>query len=74
MDRRAKMLLLARVAIAVLLATTPVPEALAGDEAAPDSVNPASAGWVWMPTVTLIRGMRTFDTVENRGYILVQPR
>jgi hypothetical protein len=36
-------------------------------------VNPASAGWVWMPTVTLIRGMRTFDTVENRGYILVQP-
>jgi hypothetical protein len=37
-------------------------------------VNPASAGWVWMPTVTLIRGMRTFDTVENRGYILVQPR
>ena len=37
-------------------------------------VNPASSGWVWMPTVTLIRGMRTFDTVENRGYILVQPR
>ena len=37
-------------------------------------VNPASAGWVWMPTATLIRGMRTFDTVENRGYILVQPR
>ena len=37
-------------------------------------VNPASAGWVWMPAVTLIKGMRTFDTVENRGYILVQPR
>jgi Phytochelatin synthase len=37
-------------------------------------VNPASAGWVWMPIVTLIRGMRTFDTIENRGYILVQPR
>jgi hypothetical protein len=35
-------------------------------------VNPASAGWVWMPTVTLIKGMRTFDTVENRGYILIQ--
>src|SRR5215475_4305316 len=33
-------------------------------------VNPASAGWVWMPTATLVRGMRTFDTVENRGYIL----
>jgi Phytochelatin synthase len=37
-------------------------------------VNPASAGWVWMPTATLIRGMRTFDKFENRGYILVQPR
>jgi len=35
-------------------------------------VNPASAGWVWMPTATLVKGMRTFDTVENRGYILVQ--
>ena len=37
-------------------------------------VNPASAGWVWMPAATLIKGMRTFDTIENRGYILVQPR
>jgi phytochelatin synthase len=37
-------------------------------------VNPASAGWVWMPIATLIKGMRTFDTVENRGYILIQPR
>jgi Phytochelatin synthase len=37
-------------------------------------VNPASAGWVWMPVVTLIKGMRTFDTIENRGYILIQPR
>ena len=35
-------------------------------------VNPASAGWVWMPTATLVKGMRTFDTVENRGYILIQ--
>ena len=35
-------------------------------------VNPASAMWVWMPTAMLIRGMRTFDTLENRGYILVQ--
>lgn len=34
-------------------------------------VNPASAGWVWMPAATLIKGMRTFDTLENRGYILV---
>jgi phytochelatin synthase len=34
-------------------------------------VNPSRAGWVWMPTATLVKGMRTFDTVENRGYILV---
>ena len=37
-------------------------------------VNPSSAGWVWMPAATLIKGMRSFDTVENRGYILVEPR
>ena len=35
-------------------------------------VNPASAGWVWMSTATLVRGMRTYDTVENRGYVLAQ--
>lgn len=48
-------------------------------DAATDSVlvldvNPTSAGWVWMPVATLIRGMRTFDTIENRGYILVRAR
>jgi hypothetical protein len=37
-------------------------------------VNPASAGWVWMPAATLVKGMRTFDKVENRGYILVSGR
>ena len=37
-------------------------------------VNPARADWVWMPTSTLVKAMRTFDTVENRGYILVEPR
>lgn len=37
-------------------------------------VNPASAGWVWMPLTTLVEGMRTFDTVENRGYVLVRAR
>jgi hypothetical protein len=37
-------------------------------------VNPASEGWVWMPSATLIKGMRTFDTVENRGYIVVESR
>jgi hypothetical protein len=36
-------------------------------------VNPANADWVWMPTKTLVNGMRTFDKIENRGYILVQP-
>lgn len=37
-------------------------------------VNPASAGWVWMPATVLVRGMRTFDTLENRGYILIEAR
>jgi len=37
-------------------------------------VNPAAAGWVWMPLATLVKGMRTFDTVENRGYVLVSAR
>ena len=37
-------------------------------------VNPAAAGWVWMSAPTLIKGMRTFDTVENRGYVLVSGR
>jgi hypothetical protein len=36
-------------------------------------VNPAAANWVWMPTATLLKGMRTFDTVENRGYVIVTP-
>jgi hypothetical protein len=49
---------------------------LAAYDAASDSflvldVNPAAAGWVWMPAGTLIAGMRTFDRIENRGYILV---
>ncbi len=37
-------------------------------------VNPTSAGWVWMPTANLVRGMRSFDTLENRGYILIEAR
>jgi hypothetical protein len=37
-------------------------------------VNPARTDWVWMPTRTLVKGMRTFDKVENRGYILIQSR
>ena len=37
-------------------------------------VNPASSAWVWMPAKVLIYGMRSFDRVENRGFILVGPR
>jgi hypothetical protein len=35
-------------------------------------VNPDNTGWVWMPAATLIKGMRTFDKFENRGYIQVE--
>ena len=34
-------------------------------------VNPNRAGWVWVRSDELIAAMRTFDTVENRGYLLV---
>ena len=34
-------------------------------------VNPARAPWVWVRAADLIAAMRTFDTVENRGYLLV---
>jgi hypothetical protein len=34
-------------------------------------VNPYKAPWVWVKSKDLIAAMRTFDTVENRGYILV---
>lgn len=37
-------------------------------------VNPAAAGWVWMPTANLIQGMRTRDVLENRGYVLILGR
>ncbi len=37
-------------------------------------VNPAAAGWAWISAPALIDGMRTFDTVENRGFILVSSR
>lgn len=37
-------------------------------------VNPVSAGWVWMPSAILIKGMRSFDTLENRGYVLTETR
>ena len=34
-------------------------------------VNPNRAPWVWVGADALIAAMRTFDTVENRGYLLV---
>lgn len=34
-------------------------------------VNPNRASWVWVKAHDLIGAMKTFDTVENRGYLLV---
>lgn len=34
-------------------------------------VNPNRAPWVWVRSDDLIAAMQTFDTVENRGYLLV---
>ena len=34
-------------------------------------VNPNRAPWVWVAADDLIAAMRTFDTVENRGYVLI---
>ena len=34
-------------------------------------VNPNRAPWVWVRAADLIAAMRTFDTVENRGYLLI---
>ena len=37
-------------------------------------VNPTNAAWAWIPAPAMIGGMRTFDTVENRGFVLISPR
>ncbi|MEZ4846672.1 MAG: phytochelatin synthase family protein [Bdellovibrionota bacterium] len=37
-------------------------------------VNPAKADWVWVKMTDLISAMRTMDTVENRGYLLVSKK
>ncbi len=34
-------------------------------------VNPNRAPWVWIAADDLVAAMRTFDTVENRGYVLI---
>ena len=35
-------------------------------------VNPNGHSWVWAPAAALFQAMRTRDTVENRGYLLVR--
>ena len=35
-------------------------------------VNSGKYPWVWVKTADLIRALRTFDTVENRGYLLIE--
>lgn len=37
-------------------------------------VNPTKAPWVWMPASKLLKGMRTLDKQENRGYILIEDK
>jgi hypothetical protein len=37
-------------------------------------VDPSRTSWVWMPTANLVKGMRTFDTAETRGSIVVSAR
>ena len=34
-------------------------------------VNSSKYSWVWVKSEDLIKAMRTFDTVENRGYLLI---
>lgn len=34
-------------------------------------VNSSKYHWVWIKSTKLIQAMRTFDTVENRGYLLI---
>jgi len=35
-------------------------------------VNPNRAPWVWVKSDDLISAMQTFDTVENRGFLLIK--
>lgn len=35
-------------------------------------VDPNIAEWTWIPSKDLIAAMRTFDTIQNRGYVLVK--
>lgn len=35
-------------------------------------VNSSKYSWVWIKTEDMIKAMRTFDTMENRGYLLIE--
>ncbi len=37
-------------------------------------VNPNKAPWVWVKASDLIAAMKTFDTIENRGYLLISDK
>lgn len=37
-------------------------------------VNPNKAPWVWVSSKDLIAAMNTFDTLENRGYLLIKDK
>lgn len=37
-------------------------------------VNPNKAPWVWLNSKDLIAAMNTFDTLENRGYLLIKDK
>lgn len=37
-------------------------------------VNPNKAPWVWVRSDILIKAMRTFDMIENRGYLLISEK
>lgn len=37
-------------------------------------VSPNVANWAWVPANELFSAMRTFDTLENRGYVMVSER
>lgn len=37
-------------------------------------VNPNKDHWVWVKSQDLISAMKTFDTIENRGYLLIKEK
>lgn len=37
-------------------------------------VNPNKAPWAWVKSIDLFNSMKTYDTIENRGFILVEDK